>query len=243
MHGPAGALHYNLPFPLGHESAGSVGALGPGTTGLSEGDRVLVYARWRCGDCWHCLRGWRTSASAARRSWAARVAVWGRDGWLADYMVVPSVRYLVAIDDLDPAAPLTNAGLTPYHAIKRSLPRLRPNGCAVVIGVGGLGPVAVQVLERAELRPSRRGRRPRRGSAAGARCWHARCGIRTGPHAGGFTDGDRRRRCHARPGLVASDATLVLAAGVVAQGGDISFVGRRAARCRSPLASCRSSPR
>ena len=149
----------------------------------------------------------------------------------------------MAIDDLDPAAPLTDAGLTPYHAIKRSLPRLRPNGCAVVIGVGGLGPVAVQVLERAELRPSRRGRRPRRGSAAGARCWRARCGIRTGPHAGGFTDGDRRRRCHARPGLVASDATLVLAAGVVAQGGDISFVGRRAARCRSPLASCRSSPR
>ena len=47
----------------------------------------------------------------------------GRDGGLADYMVVPSVRYLVP-DDLDSvtAAPLTDAGRTHYHAIKRSLP-------------------------------------------------------------------------------------------------------------------------
>ena len=66
--------------------------------------------------------GMENLSSAARRSWAARVAVWGRDGWLADYMVVPSVRYLVAIDDLDPAAPLTDAGLTPYHAISASCP-------------------------------------------------------------------------------------------------------------------------
>jgi alcohol dehydrogenase, propanol-preferring len=45
----------------------------------------------------------------------------GRDGGLAEYMVVPSARYLVPIGDLDPvaAAPLTDAALTSYHAIKR----------------------------------------------------------------------------------------------------------------------------
>jgi propanol-preferring alcohol dehydrogenase len=38
-------------------------------------------------------------------------------------MLVPQARWLVPLGDLDPveAAPLTDAGLTPYHAIKRSL--------------------------------------------------------------------------------------------------------------------------
>jgi propanol-preferring alcohol dehydrogenase len=46
----------------------------------------------------------------------------------------------VPIGDLDPvrAAPLTDAALTSYHAIKPELPRLRPGSSVVVIGVGGL---------------------------------------------------------------------------------------------------------
>ena len=95
MHGPAGALPYNLPFTLGHESARSVAALGPGTTGLSEGDRVLVYARWRCGDCWHCLRGMENLCERSAKELGGQGGGVGRDGGLADYMVVPSVRYLV----------------------------------------------------------------------------------------------------------------------------------------------------
>src|SRR6266545_4454868 len=38
------------------------------------------------------------------------------------------------------------AGLTPYHAIRRSWPKLAPGTHAVVIGVGGLGHVGVQIL-------------------------------------------------------------------------------------------------
>ena len=41
---------------------------------------------------------------------------------------------------------LTDAGLTPYHAIKGSLAKLGPGSTAVVIGTGGLGHVAVQIL-------------------------------------------------------------------------------------------------
>src|SRR5207253_1186174 len=72
----------------------------------------------------------------------------GRDGGLAEYVLVPSTRYLVGIDGLDPvaAAPLSDAALTPYHAIQRSPHQLRPNGAAVVIGVGGIGHLAVQLL-------------------------------------------------------------------------------------------------
>jgi propanol-preferring alcohol dehydrogenase len=74
---------------------------------------------------------------------------------MAELMIVPASRYLVPIDDIDPvdAAPLTDAGLTPYHAIKRSLPLLVPGSTAVVIGAGGLGHMAVQIL--AALCPAR----------------------------------------------------------------------------------------
>jgi propanol-preferring alcohol dehydrogenase len=41
---------------------------------------------------------------------------------------------------------LTDAGLTPYHAIKGSLPKLGAGSTAVVIGAGGLGHVAIQIL-------------------------------------------------------------------------------------------------
>jgi propanol-preferring alcohol dehydrogenase len=71
-------------------------------------------------------------------------------------MLVASARHLVPLTDLDPldAAPLTDAGLTPYHAIKRSLSLLVPGSHVVVIGAGGgLGHLAVQIL--AALAPSR----------------------------------------------------------------------------------------
>ena len=45
------------------------------------------------------------------------------------------------------AAPLTDAGLTPYHAVRRSREKLGPTSTAVVIGVGGLGHMAVQILK------------------------------------------------------------------------------------------------
>jgi propanol-preferring alcohol dehydrogenase len=56
----------------------------------------------------------------------------------------------VPIGDLDPieAAPLTDAGLTTYTAIKSALPVIYPGSTTVVIGVGGLGLYAVQFLRQ-----------------------------------------------------------------------------------------------
>src|SRR6185503_18045276 len=72
----------------------------------------------------------------------------GLDGGMADYMLVPAARLLVPLDDLSPAkaAPLSDAALTPYHAIKRALPHLTADSTVVVLGVGGLGHMAVQLL-------------------------------------------------------------------------------------------------
>ena len=62
----------------------------------------------------------------------------GSDGGMADYMLVPSPRLLVPLGKLDPAiaAPLSDAALTPYHAIKAALPMLTPDTHVLVIGPG-----------------------------------------------------------------------------------------------------------
>jgi alcohol dehydrogenase, propanol-preferring len=67
---------------------------------------------------------------------------------MANYLVVPSTRFLIPIGDLDPrkAAPLSDAALTSYHAVKRSLHLLGAGSTAVVIGAGGPGQMAVQLL-------------------------------------------------------------------------------------------------
>ena len=63
----------------------------------------------------------------------------GYDGGLAEY-VLTEARFAVPMGGFDPilAAPLTDAGLTTYAAIKPALPSLVPGSTAVVIGVGGL---------------------------------------------------------------------------------------------------------
>jgi propanol-preferring alcohol dehydrogenase len=65
-------------------------------------------------------------------------------------VLVPEERFLVPIRDLDPvvAAPLTDAGITTYSAIKSAIPGIWPGSTAVVIGVGGLGLYAVQFLRQ-----------------------------------------------------------------------------------------------
>jgi propanol-preferring alcohol dehydrogenase len=71
----------------------------------------------------------------------------GADGGMAEYLIAQA-RQLLPIPDLElsQAAPLTDAGLTPYHAIAQVRQALAPGSTCVVIGVGGLGHMAVQIL-------------------------------------------------------------------------------------------------
>jgi propanol-preferring alcohol dehydrogenase len=69
---------------------------------------------------------------------------------MADYLLVPSARFLVPLPaGLAPeiAAPLTDAGLTSHHALSRAERVLQPGATAAVLGVGGLGHLAVQMLK------------------------------------------------------------------------------------------------
>jgi len=147
MSRPAESFPYALPLTLGHEGAGTVAALGAGVTGLALGEPVAVYGPWGCGMCGKCAQGKENYCLRA-----AELGIFppglGAPGAIAEYLVVDDPRHLVPLGDLDPVAsvPLTDAGLTPYHAIKRSLPKLVPGSTAVVIGSGGLGHVAIQLL-------------------------------------------------------------------------------------------------
>ncbi|MFC7933013.1 NAD(P)-dependent alcohol dehydrogenase [Streptomyces cinereoruber] len=147
MSWPADQLPFPLPLTLGHEGVGTVEALGAGVEGFAVGDPVAVYGPWGCGACSMCAQGKENYCLRAAEL-GIRPPGLGAPGAIAEYMVVDSPRHLVPLGDLDPvrAAPLTDAGLTPYHAVKRSLPKLVPGSTAVVIGTGGLGHVAIQLL-------------------------------------------------------------------------------------------------
>lgn len=136
-----------LPFTLGHENAGWVEKLGPGATGFAIGDPVIVYGPWGCGLCMNCRQGMENYCQTPGKPSPGGLG--GTDGGMAEYLLVPATRYLIPLGDLDPreAAPLTDAGLTSYHAVKRSVHLLGPGSTAVVIGAGGLGQMAIQVLK------------------------------------------------------------------------------------------------
>lgn len=147
----AGLLPFEPPFTLGHENTGRVHALGEGVSqgvgGLEVGQPVAVYGAWGCGRCHRCRLGAENYCDNAAALGAGGGGL-GHNGGMAEYMLVPSDRMLLPIGDLDPiaAAPLTDAALTPYHGIKRSIHLLGAGSTAVVIGCGGLGHMAIQIL-------------------------------------------------------------------------------------------------
>lgn len=142
---PAEHAPWPLPFTLGHENAGWVHQIGPEVNGLAVGDAVAVYGAWGCGTCTRCSVG---IENYCERPTGVLGGGLGTHGGMADYLLVPAERYLVPLPTgLPPvtAAALTDAGLTSYHAIRRSAAKLTPDATIVLIGVGGLGHLAVQI--------------------------------------------------------------------------------------------------
>ena len=144
---PEDSYAYGLPLTLGHEGAGVVDKLGDGVTGIAVGESMAVYGPWGCGYCYPCSKGQENYCENAAELGITPPGL-GSPGAMAEYLVVDNARHLVPLGDLDPVrnVSLTDAGLTPYHAIKASLGKLVPGSVAVVIGAGGLGHVGIQIL-------------------------------------------------------------------------------------------------
>jgi propanol-preferring alcohol dehydrogenase len=137
---------FPTPITFGHEVAGTIAGVGDGVSGWDDGTPVLVYLAWGCGRCRKCAVGAENYCEMHPRATTPGPGL-GANGGMADFVSVPN-RHIVPLGDLDPveAAPLTDAGLTPYHAIALSRDRIGPSSTVVVIGVGGLGHMALQIL-------------------------------------------------------------------------------------------------
>jgi len=210
---------FDLPLTLGHENAGYVEAVGPDVTSIRRGDAVAVWGGRGCGSCRICRQG---------DEQCCNMALWVAAGGYAELMHVPSERFLIPLDGLDPvaAAPLADAGLTPYRAIRKVLPHLYPGAAVVVVGIGGLGHMALQILK--SVAPSTRiiavdVARDRLDAALAL-------GASDAVDAGGDPAGEIMRLtggegAQAVIDLVGSDASLRTAAGAVGRMGIIVIVG------------------
>jgi NAD+-dependent secondary alcohol dehydrogenase Adh1 len=130
------------PVVLGHENAGWVNAVGEGVTAAAVGDAVLVYPAYACGLCVPCRRG--LDMHCEQHGFVGLT----RDGGFADYVLVDERSLIRLPEGVEPAAvaPHADAGITAYHAVKKLASRLVPGTTAAVIGVGGVGHIALQLL-------------------------------------------------------------------------------------------------
>ncbi len=138
-------LYPGIPYPRvpGHEVSGVVDAVGPGVAGLSSGQRVGV--GWHggyCGHCRHCRRG---DFFACVTGQITGITF---DGGYAEYMLAPASAVARMPAELPPvdAAPLMCAGITTFNALRNS--GARPGDVVAVLGLGGLGHLAVQYAVR-----------------------------------------------------------------------------------------------
>src|SRR3954452_1027163 len=130
-----------LPITLGHEIVGRVVAAGPEAEGVAPGDVRLVYPWIGCGACRHCGDE-RSNHCSAMRS----LGVLAHGGY-ADHVLVPDARWLLDIGAMRPeeAAAYACAGLTASSAL-RKLPPLEADQELVMVGAGGVGLMAAQIV-------------------------------------------------------------------------------------------------
>jgi propanol-preferring alcohol dehydrogenase len=219
-----GVLPYDLPLTLGHEVAGRVVAVGEDADRTLIGETGVVHGVWSCGECHNCRRGQDNYCVALEGRVGCGL---GRDGGLAEYVLVPDGRHFVPAHDVPAAAlaPLADAGLTAYHAVDLHRGSLVDDCAALVIGVGGLGHLAVQIL-RATTSARVVATDPRPEACALAES--------LGAHHTAMAVDDAMARLASSTGLtgadvvldfVGSDETMRLGAGALVPGGRLVVVG------------------
>ena len=130
-----------LPLTFGHEVAGVVEALGPGTVRTRIGDRVALHYLVTCGQCPACNRGQEQFCDTGKMIGKHR------DGGYAEYICVPE-RGIVPLPDEVPfevGAIMMCSSSTSFHALHKA--RLKPGESVAVFGVGGLGMSAIQLAK------------------------------------------------------------------------------------------------
>ena len=138
------AYKLNLPHILGNDIAGVVEAFGPGSnsSGLTEGDSVVVSPGVSCGECSRCKQG--------QDNLCDTYSILGADGgWggYAEKVVVPTRNLLPKPKPLsfEEAASYPLTFLTAFHMLS-TLARVEAGQTVVVVGSGsGVGAAAIQI--------------------------------------------------------------------------------------------------
>lgn len=123
----------------GHEAVGKIDLLGEGVEGWSIGQRVGVgFLAGSCGHCSECRSGHLVNCTNQEFTGVHH------DGGYAEWMVAKASGLMSIPDDLTDveAAPLLCAGLTTFSALRNS--GAKAGDLVAVVGIGGLGHLAVQ---------------------------------------------------------------------------------------------------
>jgi D-arabinose 1-dehydrogenase-like Zn-dependent alcohol dehydrogenase len=137
-----------MPRVPGHEVIGRIDALGVAVQGWTSGDRVGV--GWHGGQCGHCDNCRRGDFFACQNF--HRITGITADGGYGEYMLAPqsALARVPSGISAEEAAPLMCAGVTTFNSLRNSA--ARPGDLVAVLGLGGLGHLAVQYAAKMGLR-------------------------------------------------------------------------------------------
>jgi len=124
----------------GHEIAGRIDALGSSVVGWARGQRVGVgWHGGHCGYCDSCRRGDFVTCQVA-----PQIPGISYDGGYAEYMLAPAGALALIPEGLSAvdASPLMCAGVTTFNSLRNG--GARPGDLVAILGIGGLGHLAVQ---------------------------------------------------------------------------------------------------
>src|SRR5579859_91691 len=135
-------LHSHLPFTIGHENAGWVEEVGQAVTNVQPGDAVICHPVITCGFCRACRAG--------NDMHCVNIVFPGltTDGGYAQYLKTSARSVIKLKRNAQPAevAPFADAGITAYHAVKKTIPLAFPGSSTVITGIGGLGHIGLQLV-------------------------------------------------------------------------------------------------
>ncbi|ODV85693.1 hypothetical protein CANARDRAFT_175470 [[Candida] arabinofermentans NRRL YB-2248] len=142
----SGLLSYDYPFAMGHEISGEIyksGSLVDSVT-YPIGGKFAVYGVKNCSHCEFCQDGRQNLCNNNGSQWYGL----GVGGGYEHYVIVENPVHLIAIPEgvsFEQAAVASDAVLTPYHAV--STVSLNPSKRVLLIGLGGLGSCALQIVK------------------------------------------------------------------------------------------------
>jgi uncharacterized zinc-type alcohol dehydrogenase-like protein len=129
------------PFVPGHEVVGTISDLGPDVNSFKVGDRVGL--GWHSGYCLNC----QTCHSGDHNLCpSAEPTIAGRHGGFADKVRAQATAVVALPEGIDPdkAGPLFCGGITVFNPLIQF--DIKPTSKVAVIGIGGLGHMALQFL-------------------------------------------------------------------------------------------------